>query len=519
MLVEDIQDIIEQKLMEMGKFILAKKYIIYRYTRSIIRKSNTTDASILSLLKNSNVQSELCLSANRQRDLIAGEVSKDLSCRLLLPPNVTIAIQNNYINFCNIEYFTEPIIDSCLLDLNDMFENSTVINGVKIETPKSFQSACNVLVEIIASIASCQTGNIYINLKDLYRFYDISFNKKYKMYNALMKNSLTEDQIKAFVKTQISLEVNSGLQTIFYQINTIITSSGLVPKVFFLVNTSDISNPQYETIVSEFIKQKTNGIINNNDKYTIMEYPKIIYSLNEDNNVPKTMYYYLTEELINSEADFYMMNEYKFINFVNDIKKFNQGTIALNIAKIVIENANNFAKFEESLKNILDACYEGFLCRNHNLQGISSKLSPMHWQNGAIARLKDNEKIDGFLKENYSYQLLAVCGFDTAVSIFGDDCKKQIKAILTDTIKKWNKENDFDVIISNYYNDKIVDEFYNIDKNLTKQFNIKSYYDDIIKYEKDSLKSNFIVYKHNENIIETLKEKDVIIERSVKNEY
>lgn len=233
MLVEDVQDIIEEKLMEFGKFKLAKKYIIYRYKRSVIRQSNTTDMSILSLIKNNSFIDGNYLLANKQRDLMAGEISKDLSYRLLLPKNVTKADLENRIKFCNVDHFTEPVIESIKINLEDMFENGTVINGIRIDKPKSFQSACNILVEIIANLASCQTGNIYVELKDLFKYYYLSYEKKYSMFEAIMKTSLNAEQIRAITETQMFIEIKSGIQTIFYQINTITLANGSVPKVFF----------------------------------------------------------------------------------------------------------------------------------------------------------------------------------------------------------------------------------------------------------------------------------------------
>ena len=198
MLVEDIQDIIEEKLMQKGKYHLAKTYIIYRYKRSVIRQSNTIDASILSILKSSTFGSKTYLEANRQRDIMAGEVSKDLAYRLLLPRNVVKATEEGKIEFLNVEYFTEPTIESAKIDLQNMLENGTVINGIMVEPPKSFQSACNILVEIVIAVASCQTGKIYIELKSLFKYYYLSYDKVYGKYKTLLKDSLSDERNVAY---------------------------------------------------------------------------------------------------------------------------------------------------------------------------------------------------------------------------------------------------------------------------------------------------------------------------------
>lgn len=507
MLVEDVQDIIEEKLMEFGKFKLAKKYIIYRYKRSVIRQSNTTDMSILSLIKNNSFIDGNYLLANKQRDLMAGEISKDLSYRLLLPKNVTKADLENRIKFCNVDHFTEPVIESIKINLEDMFENGTVINGIRIDKPKSFQSACNILVEIIANLASCQTGNIYVELKDLFKYYYLSYEKKYSMFEAIMKTSLNAEQIRAITETQMFIEIKSGIQTIFYQINTITLANGSVPKVFFLIDSNNVENEADEKIVYEFIKQKMKGVLDENNQYTILESPSIIYSYTEESDRCG----YITTELENSNCNFTVMNSSMFQRFRNSLSQFNQGSIIINLARIALESANDVDLFLSSVDDNLAFCYEGFLCRNHNLQGILSDKSPLHWKYGALCRLNSMEKIDSYLKSEYSHMKLIVIGFEAALKILGEEkiLKSKITKKITDTVKRWNKDNTFNIIISNYY-DKFVNEMFEYDFAELEKFGINSYYDSL-----DFIKEDYFVDDYNYFLSERIVSQEEIFNNDI----
>lgn len=477
MLVEDIQDIIEEKLMQKGKFSLAKSYIIYRYKRSLIRRSNTTDASILSIIKNSNRGEGNDIIANRQRDLMAGEASKDLAYRIFLPKNVVEAEKDNRIKFCNVEYFTEPIIESSKIDLQGMFENGTVINGVRIESPKSFQSACNILVEIIASIAACQTGNIYVELKDLFKYYYLSYEKKYATYKALMRSSLTNEHIRALAQTQTFIEVKSGIQTIYYQINTITLASGLVPKVHFLLNLKDISSEAEETIVYEFIRQKKEGIKDEDGIVKKTVYPTIIYAIPDDMK-EVSRYDYITDELLESDTNYSIVGEEKYNSLITSGCKFNQGSIIINLANIALKSSG-CEEFLNQLDLNLSYCYEGLSCRNHNLQGTYSDKSPIHWRNGAIARLAKKEKIDSYLKSEFSFMNLVLIGFEAAVKILDADAKfkKTVSTSIMDRVNLWNESSSFRVCISNFYDKQIVDNIFKLDVQENKKYNIETYYD------------------------------------------
>ncbi len=490
MLVEDIQDIIEVKLMEKKKFHLAKVYIIYRYKRSIIRQSNSIDASILSILKNGDVTGSNYLDANRQRDVMAGEVSKDLAYRLLLPPNVVNAHKDERIKFCNVEYFTEPIIESSLINLGEMWKNGTVINNIKIESPKSFQSACNILVEIVASVASSQTGDIYIDFKEIFPYYYMTFEKNYGTYTTLMRDSLSDEQIRAMSHTQSFLEVTSGIQTIMYQINTITIGSGTVPKVNFLIDVRDIKTKEEERLVYEFILQKARGIQDGNGSMLVRHYPKVVYVSVEDEELARK-YGYIAKELFSSECEFAMMNEKRFDSFKGEIEKFNQGSIAINLARIALEAVENGKDFFESLQENLAYCYEGLLCRNHNLQGIYSDKSPIHWRFGAITRLDSMERIDSLLKKGSSFMTLVVCGFEGAVKILGSESgsKKRIRDTIVETVKTWNKDSSFETVISNDY--KVFD---GVNLEEYKKYGVSTLADSLEFMSEDYFKDGFVYY-------------------------
>lgn len=492
MLVEDIQDIIEEKLMEKGKFPLAKIYIIYRYKRSIIRKSNTIDASILALLKNGNYSEGNYLDANRQRDIMAGEVSKDLAYRLLLPKNVVEAETNNRLKMFGIEYFTEPIIENAKIDIEEMFTHGTVINGIKIEEPKSFQSACNVLVEVVAAVASNQTGNIFVDAKSLFKYYHMSFEKKYSTYKTLMKTSLSNDEIRALAQTQAFLEVKSGIQTIYYQINTITIGSGLVPPVYFIIDPKYITSIEEEKLIYEFIRQKSLGIVDEKGDMVVPKYPEIVYSLPRGDQ--KYRLDYITKELVATGSSFWLMNSKRFDKFEKEICLFNQGSIVLNLVRLALD-CEDKSQFISLLDETLSIAFEGFSCRNHNLQGIYSDKSPIHWRHGAIARLDSGERIDQYLKKGHSLMTLAVIGYESAMRILGDEdgsIKKKTKEVICEYIKTWNKECSYEIALSNYYDEQVVAKIKQYDAEDIERYGNLDYYDSLEFMETDYFKEGTI---------------------------
>ena len=292
MAVEDIQDIIEQKLMEEEKYHLAKKYIIYRYTRAMVRKSNTTDDSILRLIRgenselkteNSNKNSTL---ASTQRDYIAGEVSKDLTKRVLLPEKIVKAHEDGVIHFHDMDYFLQPIFNCCLVNIGDMLDNGTVMNGKLIESPKSFHVACTVMTQIIASVASSQYGGQSVDIRHLGKYLHRSYEKYMRKYREKYTGIISEEMMEQLANDRLQDELRSGVQTIQYQINTLMTTNGQSPFVTLFLNP-DKSHPyakENAMIIQEILRQRIEGIKNESGVYVTPAFPKLVYVLHEDNN-------------------------------------------------------------------------------------------------------------------------------------------------------------------------------------------------------------------------------------------
>ena len=303
MLVEDIQDIIEEQLMDRKRFELAKKYMIYRYTRALVRKANSTDKSILGLIKNQNKDvaeensNKNATIASTQRDLIAGEVSKDLTKRVLLPEKISKAHEDGILHFHDADYFLQPIFNCCLINIKDMLENGTVMNGKLIETPKSFQVACTVTTQIIAAVASSQYGGQSVNVAHLGKYLRKSYNKFKKELIDEFGNKLSNDVIERIVNKRLKTELASGVQTIQYQINTLMTTNGQSPFVtlFLYLDPNDEYIKENAMIIEEIIKQRYQGIKNEKGVYVTPAFPKLIYVLDEHNCLKGGKYDYLTK--------------------------------------------------------------------------------------------------------------------------------------------------------------------------------------------------------------------------------
>lgn len=445
MLVEDIQDIIETELMKMKKYELAKAYIIYRYNRALVRKSNTTDESILSLIKNNNKDvmeensNKNAIVASTQRDLIAGEVSKDLTKRILLPEKITEAHNEGILHFHDADYFLQPIFNCCLINYKDMFENGTVMNGKMIETPKSFQVACTVLTQIIAAVASSQYGGQSVNIEHLGKYLKISEDKFRKKLTEKYKDKLKKEDIEEIINDRLNEELSSGVQTIQYQINTLMTTNGQSPFVtlFLYLNKEDPYIEYTARIIEEILNQRYQGIKNEKGVYITPAFPKLIYVLDEFNNLSGGKYDYLTKLAVkcsskrlypdyisakkmreNYEGNvFSPMGCRSFLTCYKDENgdykfegRFNQGVVSINLPQIAIIANKDEDKFFEILEERLELCYEALMCRHHALLGTLSNVSPVHWQYGAIARLKKGEKIDKYLKNGYSTISLGYIG-------------------------------------------------------------------------------------------------------------
>ena len=445
MLVEDIQDIIEQKLMADGKFVLAKTYIIYRYTRELVRKANTTDDSILSLIKNRNKDvmeensNKNATVAYTQRDLIAGEVSKDLTRRVLLPEKISKAHDEGVLHFHDADYFLQPIFNCCLINIGDMLDNGTVMNGKLIESPKSFQVACTVMTQIISSVASSQYGGQSVDIRHLGKYLRKSYNKYKNKLVEEFGDKIDDAILEQMAQDRLQDELRSGVQTIQYQINTLMTTNGQSPFVTLFLNLDP--NDEYieenAIIVEEILRQRLEGIKNEKGVYVTPAFPKLIYVLDEHNCLKGGKYDYITKLAVKCSAKrlypdyisakkmrenyegnvFSCMGCRSFLSPWKDENgnykwegRFNQGVVSLNLPQIGILAKGNEEKFWSMLDERLDLCYEALMCRHNALLGVTSDVSPVHWQYGAIARLKKGEKIDPLLKDGYSTISLGYIG-------------------------------------------------------------------------------------------------------------
>ena len=445
MLVEDIQDIIEQKLMADGKFVLAKTYIIYRYSRELVRKANTTDDSILSLIKNRNKDvmeensNKNATVASTQRDLIAGEVSKDLTRRVLLPEKISKAHDEGVLHFHDADYFLQPIFNCCLINIGDMLDNGTVMNGKLIESPKSFQVACTVMTQIISSVASSQYGGQSVDIRHLGKYLRKSYNKYKNKLVEEFGDKIDDAILEQMAQDRLQDELRSGVQTIQYQINTLMTTNGQSPFVTLFLNLDP--NDEYieenAIIVEEILRQRLEGIKNEKGVYVTPAFPKLIYVLDEHNCLKGGKYDYITKLAVKCSAKrlypdyisakkmrenyegnvFSCMGCRSFLSPWKDENgnykwegRFNQGVVSLNLPQIGILAKGNEEKFWSMLDERLDLCYEALMCRHNALLGVTSDVSPVHWQYGAIARLKKGEKIDPLLKDGYSTISLGYIG-------------------------------------------------------------------------------------------------------------
>ena len=310
LLVEDIQDMVEHQLMDEGKFDLAKAYIIYRYKRALVRKANTTDESILSLIRNSNKDvmeensNKNAVMASTQRDLIAGEVSKDLTRRIILPEEISKAHDEGAIHFHDADYFIQPIFNCCLINIGDMLDNGTVMNGKLIESPKSFQVACTVMTQIIASVASSQYGGQSVDIRHLGKYLRRSYNKFKKAVLDEVGDSLPAETVERLVQARLKSELQSGVQTIQYQINTLMTTNGQSPFVTIFLNLQEDDEYLKENamIVEEILRQRLQGIKNDKGVYVTPAFPKLVYVLDEHNCLKGGKYDYITKLAVKCSA-------------------------------------------------------------------------------------------------------------------------------------------------------------------------------------------------------------------------
>lgn len=483
-LVEDVQDIIEEQIMDRKKFELARKYMIYRYTRALVRKQNTTDESILGLIKNQNrnAQNEGSNKNSsiiaKQRDYIAGEVSKDLSKRILLPEKITKAHEDANIYFHGMEYFIEPILNSSVINLSDMLDNGTVINGLSIDTPDSFETACKILMEIIAQVSSSQYGTHTIDICSLGKYARKSFNNIKNEIQEELKSELSHDKVKELSNQKLRREIVAGIQMIEYQINTLITSNGRIPNValFLKLEENDEYAIENEIIVEEILKRRYKGIKSKTGEYITQDFPKLIYVLNENNCLNGGKYDYITKLAIECtkkrQSPYYISSKKMKENYSGEVfapmgvfnfpepwkdeqgnhkssGRFNQGIVTINLPQIAIIADENEDDFWSLLNERLETCKEALMCIHYSMLGTPSTISPIDWNYGAISRLKEDENIDKLLKNGYSTLSLGYVGiYETTKLITGESNLEKkgfsfsIKLLkyLNEKIKEWKRE-------------------------------------------------------------------------------
>ena len=484
-LVEDIQDVIEQKLMEIEKYDLAKKYIVYRYTRALVRKQNTTDESILGLIKNTNREvmdensNKNAVVASTQRDLIAGEVSKDLTRRILLPEKISKAHNDGILHFHDADYFLQPIFNCCLINIGDMLENGTVMNAKLIESPKSFQVACSVVTQIIATVASSQYGGQSVDIRHLGKYLRKSKEKFKNELEEKYSKKLSKEIIDEMVNDRLKEELSAGVQTLQYQINTLITTNGQSPFVTIFLNLQE-DDPYIEEnamIIEEIIKQRYEGIKNEKGVYITPAFPKLVYVLDEHNCLKGGKYDYLTKLAVKCSSKRlypdYISAKKMRENYEGNVfspmgcrsflipwkdengnykfeGRFNQGVVSINLPQIGIIADKDEEKFWKLLDERTELCREALMCRHYALLGTTSDISPIHWKYGAITRLNSGEKIDRFLRDGYSTLSLGYIGLYEVTELMcnkshttkeGHDFAIKVMKFLKDKTLKWRKES------------------------------------------------------------------------------
>ena len=522
--VESIQDCIEDTLMQRGYFDTAKEYIRYRYERQLNRNGNTTDGKILSLVDGVN-ESVIQENSNKnptinstQRDYMAGEVSRDISNRLLLPKEIMEAHEAGILHFHDSDYFVQHMINCCLVNLDDMLQHGTVINGTLVEKPHSFATACNIATQIMAQIASNQYGGQSESMAALVPFIDISRRKIRADVEIEFAGLDVSDERKIEVtERRLRDEVKRGVQTIQYQINTLMTTNGQAPFVSIFLYMNEVEGEQqkkdFAMLIEEILRQRTEGTKNEQGIWVTPAFPKILYVLEEDNIVPGSKYYYLTEMAAKCTAkrmvpDYISekkMLEYKgdcfpcmgcrsfltpdrttknLANVENWVKgkkyygRFNQGVVTINLVDVGLSAHKDFDEFWRIFDERLELCHRALRIRHERLLGTLSDSSPMHWQFGGLARLKKGETIDKLLYDGYSTISLGYAGlYECVLAMTGkshtDEESKpfalQIMQHMNDKCNEWKAAENIDYSL---YGSPIESTTYKFAKCLKKRFGV-----------------------------------------------
>ena len=520
--VEEIQDLVENQIMNFRAFSVARKYITYRYKRALVRKSNSTDKQILSLLEcnNEEVKQE---NSNKnptvnsvQRDYMAGEVSKDITKRFLLPPDIVDAHEQGLIHFHDADYFAQHMHNCCLVNLEDMLQNGTVISETMIEKPHSFSTACNIATQAIAQIASSQYGGQSISLAHLAPFVQVSREKFIgQVRDEFEKTGIdaSEEKIKEVAELRVKDEIKRGVQMIQYQVITLMTTNGQAPFVTVFMYIDEVPEGQTRDdlalVTEEVLRQRMQGVKNEQGVYITPAFPKLIYVLEEDNIHEDSKYWYLTEIAAQCTAK-RMVPDYISEKKMKELKvdangngqcfpcmgcrsfltpyidpetgkpkyygRFNQGVVTLNLVDVACSSGKDMDKFWSILNERLDLCKRALMCRHYRLKGTPSDVAPILWQNGALARLKKGETIDKLLYGGYStislgYAGLCECTYYmkgvTHTNTEGSEFALKVMQYLNDTCKRWAEETNIDFSL---YGTPLESTTYKFSKCLQKRF-------------------------------------------------
>ena len=520
--VEEVQDFVENQIMNEKAFAVARKYITYRYTRALVRRANTTDAQILTLIEcnNEEVKQE---NSNKnptvnsvQRDYMAGEVSKDLTRRILLPPDIVAAHDEGLIHFHDADYFAQHMHNCDLVNLEDMLQNGTVISGTFIEKPHSFSTACNIATQIIAQVASNQYGGQSISLTHLAPFVDVSRQKIRREVKEELAavGSQDEDAINKIAEKRLREEIKKGIQTIQYQVVTLLTTNGQAPFVTVFMYLGEARSEQERAdlalIIEETLNQRIQGVKNESGVWVTPAFPKLIYVLEEDNVREGSKYWYLTElaarctakRMVPDYISEKKMLEYKidkngeghcytcmgcrsFLTpYVDENGKpkyygrFNQGVVTINLVDVALSSGGDKDKFWEVFDERLELCHRALMYRHSRLKGTLSDAAPILWQYGALARLKKGETIDKLLYGGYSTISLGYAGlyecvkYMTGKSHTDEEAKPFALSVMqhmNDKCKEWKKEHNIDFSL---YGTPLESTTYKFSKCLQKRFGI-----------------------------------------------
>lgn len=519
--VEEIQDIVETQIMKAGAFEVAKKYITYRYVRSLVRQANSTDKQILTLIEcnNEDIKQE---NSNKnptvnsvQRDYMAGEVSKDIASRILLPREIIDAHNEGIIHFHDMDYYAQHMHNCDLVNLEDMLQNGTVISGTMIDRPRSFSTACNIATQIIAQVASNQYGGQSITLTHLAPFVDVSRRRiRTELIEELGEFGLTEKSLERIVEKRVREEIERGVQTIQYQVVTLMTTNGQAPFVTVFMYLGEARNEREKSdlaiIIEEVLKQRCKGVKNESGTYITPAFPKLIYVLEEDNIEPESPYYYLTELAAKCTAK-RMVPDYisEKIMLANKIDKngdahcytcmgcrsfltpyvgedgkpkyygrFNQGVVTVNLPDIGLSAHGNIEAFWKIFDERMELCHRALQCRHERLSGTLSDAAPILWQHGALLRLKKGEKIDKYLHGGYSTLSLGYAGlWECVFSLInkkltekeGEELGLEIMRRLNSYTAKWKAAENIDYSL---YGTPLESTTYKFAKALQRRFGV-----------------------------------------------